>query len=565
LTTGSEEAIFNASSKDSVLKPAASSALYKGERPSRIRIVSTVLQVALAEITGYSIGYNSREILAPFKPLILFEDKIREHEQILEENLQQLLAEEAGRIRNQAFVTSLTPSEYVREAVTSNHNETSEAADDLPVPPSSTNNPTSKRKNPINPITKKLSISGLLTATKPPVFSKDIGPQPLPEVGYSPQDIAQVMLRWSLSRSNAISKLKKYGKTIANFKSHDPYDLTSMSYEKREVGRFRSKIFRAYIVMTEWKALLSLFDRDLQPILKTRSAIRDGTLQDVHFDDLCYLFLPRQMVMVTGENRQLLQVFSATGGRRLLEKDEEAGFVQPGLRYSTFFVNCYHYDFDGSRLGVVQRTFEIKRYTGLEKLKSLPLFPGLFRPVESQLGKELLERGKKFVSLCSFRKGVGQCVHRKYRGLSFDDPPEDVDGHVVIDADMASRVLPEDQPRGTEWVPKPGLFGPTKAQPAEINEDLRIMGCGTRDCAVCMENNADRSSPILDDLNEDEIRSNNFLKEYPLLTEQYIKIESLTDNDYVPMPCRVFAFALRSRKWGKRSIKPALRFLSLSI
>jgi hypothetical protein len=126
----------------------------------------------------------------------------------------------------------------------------------------------------------------------------------------------------------------------------------------------------------EWKALIQLLDENLSEIIEIRNTARKGELDEACFLDLCYIFSPGDMVRAYGDNRQLLQVFSVSGGRRVLEykpptmngstaetaKDAMAAL---GLymedQYSPLVINCFYYDFNSVYIGRVQKTSTIKR------------------------------------------------------------------------------------------------------------------------------------------------------------------------------------------------------------
>lgn len=91
------------------------------------------------------------------------------------------------------------------------------------------------------------------------------------------------------------------------------------SEEDRIAFERRAKICNTFVVIEEWKALIKLLDENLSEIIEIRNAARNGELDEACFLDLCYIFSLGDMVRAYGDNRQLLQGFSVTGGRRLLE------------------------------------------------------------------------------------------------------------------------------------------------------------------------------------------------------------------------------------------------------
>ncbi|CAG8961514.1 hypothetical protein HYFRA_00013865 [Hymenoscyphus fraxineus] len=360
-----------------------------------------------------------------------------------------------------------------------------------------------------------------------------------------------------MSRKNAAAKIQTY----------IYYDNALAQYllepEIEEVQKKREKLlstFEAKVLVEEWKAVIELLDNDLAKPIAAFTGQRGGELKEICFDDLAYLFEPRQLVKTSGDNPRMMRVFAVTGGRRLLKDPPKTdvdgvqsaaekavavfgNLFQAAEKYSPFVVDCFHFDFDGNQFGSVQDSFSVKRFDGLKKISSLPIYPANMDPDETGLKEGLTARGQKFVSLCS----LGNGVHREYDGLSLDDPPEQVDSQVIIDFDMASRVAKEEQPRGSIWIPRLGLQGPTKSDEREVSDGDTT--CTIKDCRTCK-----LPSPLLNDQKEDRKRSNDFALSTKLLRKEGFSAADLTMDDLLLMPNRVLGFVLRSRKWARLNI-----------
>lgn len=539
----------------------ASAGTVKPERPGRIRIQSRFLRKELKAITNYNIMHHSRELLGPYRPLVMFESEIRAHHTVLEERLISLQEEEAQAIREeeqqqreakkeQQFTQRQKVAEIastVDETIPVMAEKKIERGDEdgfsgSPEPASSSE------------MAKEASSAPLwLTPVQPAVFPRKVSEvikAPGIETAYPERNAiyhGAIMMRNGVSLSVASNWLANSDESeIGADEKFWGIDEKHEDKKRVIIMERRLTIWATMVVIEEWKALLQLFDEHLIDIITVRNAIKNGGVEQILFDDLCYLFEPGQLVCSSDNKRQLLEVFSTSGGRKLLidptkvdDDEEQQGqgsalgfFSHSAAKYSPFVIDCYHYDFDGSHIGSVQKTFRILRFKGLEKVKSLFVYPS-----DIHSCGEFVTRGRNFLTLCSGKTSI---VHRRYYGLSADDPAEEVDSPVIIDADLAARILPEDQPKGGAWVPKlTGIREPSAGNPKETTEaflaELNFVNC-----------------PILDDEVERMEGVKEFVKKSQLLQELYIKEKDLEeDKDLAILPYRVFGFVLRSRKWGK--------------
>jgi hypothetical protein len=431
------------SSRDPILSknpPLASSAPKRRDktRPSRIRIVSRLLRMELKAVTGYDIMLHSREILGPFIPLVLFEKVIREHQETLIQRLKDLQEEEAqliNKLTTRADVVAAAPQkDGAGEENVSNGNLTKNGL---------TENEVAEERKPHDDLAKtsaaQKSKSSLSSPLKLPVFAKaeeDVIDWAL-DYGY-------LMVRFNISRS-AVERCFEPAHHFATAQKL-LLEESEESEEDRIAFERRAKIYNTFVVIEEWRALIQLLDENLSEIIEIRNAAREGELDEACFLDLCYIFSPGDMVRAYGDNRQLLQVFSVSGGRRLLEykpptmngstaETAKDALAALGLymedQYSPLVIDCFYYDFDGVHIGPVQKTFTIKRYRGTQKLRQLAVYPRKVNLPLSNFGKALVDRGKKFMTLCSLNKTI---AHKQYTGLTLDEPSEEVGSPIILDA-----------------------------------------------------------------------------------------------------------------------------------
>lgn len=521
------------------------------KRPTRVKIQSRLLRVQIRELTGFPIWKGSREVVAPFKPFVLCEDKIRAHTQTLIERLEKL---EVEADKQECPIAGADPTLNASGTdLASVADEKSRVRAEEEVKPTignlDANEATSQPEDDVKPPT--------AVPEKPfcmiPV-ADGFDTRVLPgEEELNPQDISCLMYACNLSRKQASSKL-------AEGVSQDSVRKALIEAAKEEEKALWEKyaaLFEARLLVQEWKAVVGLLDNELAPVIKMRKELKSGKKREVGFDDLAYMFEPGQFVVASEDKSRMLRVFSVTGGRRLLNdtpntdlegyKDDSAtgkavaafrSLFYVAEKFSPLIVDCFQFDFNGTYFGPVQTSFYIKKFDDIQKVESLLVFPINFLPDEDGLKSTLVTRGKKFLELCS----LDHVVHREYDGLSLDDPPEQIDSQIIVDFDMASRIAEPQQPKGSGWTPRLGLDGPTRTDEREI--ELKNESCGITDCIFC-------KAPILKDQSDDQKRSKDFVLGTWLLNGLAIKAENLCPEDMMLLSNRIFGFVLRSRKWGK--------------
>jgi hypothetical protein len=152
------------------------------------------------------------------------------------------------------------------------------------------------------------------------------------------------------------------------------------------------------------------------------------------------------------------------------------------------------------------------------------------------------------MTFCSLNKTI---AHQQYTGLTLDEPSEEVGSRIILDAVMASRIQPKEQPRGQGRVPPLGLQGPSPVNERGVRKIFATSSriCPNENCTLCL--GARRLSPILNDHLKSQETTKFFLTDSLLLNEHAVKPEEMVDKDYALLPYRAFGFTLRSRKWGR--------------
>lgn len=297
-------------------------------------------------------------------------------------------------------------------------------------------------------------------------------------------------------------------------------------------------------------------------IIKKMESIRDGREHKISFRDLWYLFQPGDEV-IQRDGRQIYRVVEVINPEHrvsarnfLIDYDEDD-------TTKFFKLNCVYVDFDGRRFGPVTKVFVIKSFAAERAVDSLEVYPLRFHRTKSpsseaqqnedaagwqSVRQDLIDRGKRF-----FRAARMKLVNTFYSGLTAAG--DEIESQVVIDFETA---LSSAENIGPEIAPQIESVLSDANDNASINSSNCFIGCE----GFCCE-----GQNVLDDSWIDEQRKAEYVTSlvpqsftttklpsvavHPRRLDDTTGDNALTDAEYVLMTNRVFAFILRTRKWGK--------------
>jgi len=318
--------------------------------------------------------------------------------------------------------------------------------------------------------------------------------------------------------------------------------------------------------------------------LKSRNCVK------IAFPDVWHLFRPGIHV-VGADGKQAYRVISVTSvGHKVIPpfynyRDKDAAKSEE----TPITIVCSYIDFDGRRLGPVAETFVIKRFDGRRPVVTLPVFPLRFHPLDRAddepkigmgmstgitgvgidgggdgdkspsakvgplpPGKRLMDmlvaRGKKFVDVATFKNLSYTGKHMYCSGLTLETK-DDVESEVVVDFETALSIK-DHKDKG--WAPK---IESILALPA--NDKHKTDPCNA-DCC--------KFESVHDDSYVEELRNSDYIRDLmPTTRDKQITVaiepweltdvtvtdDTFTADELAIMSSRVFAYILRSRKWGE--------------
>ncbi|KAI1101692.1 hypothetical protein F4804DRAFT_291653 [Jackrogersella minutella] len=110
------------------------------------------------------------------------------------------------------------------------------------------------------------------------------------------------------------------------------------------------------------------------------------------------------------------------------------------VRGEFYYIEGKYFEYDGKQFGYGSMSEEIPEFRGARKITSLGCYPLKYHKNESQLRKELIDRGKKFVSLggVHYKSHQGMAYHKKKKAVI----KVNINGRVMVDPAIHRRINP---------------------------------------------------------------------------------------------------------------------------
>ncbi|KAI0378864.1 hypothetical protein F5Y04DRAFT_141965 [Hypomontagnella monticulosa] len=110
------------------------------------------------------------------------------------------------------------------------------------------------------------------------------------------------------------------------------------------------------------------------------------------------------------------------------------------VRGEFYYIEGKYFEYDGKQFGFGSMSEEIPEFRGARKITSLGCYPLKYHKNESQLRKDLIERGKKFVGLggVHYKSHQGMAYHKKKKSII----KVNINGRVMVDPAIHRRINP---------------------------------------------------------------------------------------------------------------------------
>lgn len=179
------------------------------------------------------------------------------------------------------------------------------------------------------------------------------------------------------------------------------------------------------------KVLIKYLDHDFESTKESLYPMLESGL--ITFDLLWALWKPNTLAYTT--------TYGSTQEPRVF-KVEMAQLHRSIMKGEFYYVDGKYFEFDGKRFGYGNTSVEMEEFQGAKKIASLTCYPLQYHQNEEKLRRDLIERGKKFVSLSGVHyksyQGIAFMKRKKGQVMKFNIQPS----RVMIDPTIFRRINP---------------------------------------------------------------------------------------------------------------------------
>lgn len=200
---------------------------------------------------------------------------------------------------------------------------------------------------------------------------------------------------------------------------------SGIKMKKKEVKKNDEKIKHI-------KILLKYLDKDYAETKKTLYPMLESGL--ITFDLLWALYKPNTLAYTTTYG-----TITEPRAFKIEYAEKECSFMK-GEWYS---IEGRYLEYDGKTWGMGSMDCDVPSFKGARKIVSLNCYPLKYHKEEEKVRKELIERGKKFVSLqgVHYKSHEGLAYYKKKRQII----KVNINGRIMVDPAIHRRILPNYQ------------------------------------------------------------------------------------------------------------------------
>lgn len=215
-----------------------------------------------------------------------------------------------------------------------------------------------------------------------------------------------------------LEDLRKHCKEL---KSEKP-KATDKKERRKETRRLEEK--RKHL-----KILIKYLDKDYAGVKKSLYPMLENGL--ITFEFLWALWKPNTLAYTSTYGcHDEPRVFK-------VETSEKHYSIMKGEFY---YIEGKYFEYDGKQFGFGSMLEEINDFRGARKITSLPVYPLQYQKNEEEMRKQLIERGKKFVSLSGvhYKSHQGMAFYKKKKAVV----KVNINGRIMVDSNIHRRINP---------------------------------------------------------------------------------------------------------------------------
>ncbi|KAF2963249.1 hypothetical protein GQX73_g10320 [Xylaria multiplex] len=324
--------------------------------------------------------------------------------------------------------------------------------------------------------------------------------------------------------------------------------------------------------LRDMRCYVDFVDNEIMPLYRQYEGT---TAERVKYDDLWSLFRVGDLICMPAAGETAGRYHEIWRIYRIELPKAEAAYPQSGWEFfidelqqhkkETFNIFAYYIDHDGNNFGAVRHTFNIAHFPGERLIESLEVFPIRYRHDHQQVLASLKDTGRNFQKFLSDR-------HQSYnawtltRNPPFDTAdaedeilrdekgehmrhPEFVESDVIVD-------MAEAYQKNPDWRPSFHRLTPNKKLRCDSNDDdMKIqhwLDGGRQSLAYAQSELVQTADGVEMRQRRENLTVDTFLKQRLKGARRYEaqpQTLELRDEDLVLLPKRMFAYALRERRF----------------
>lgn len=317
------------------------------------------------------------------------------------------------------------------------------------------------------------------------------------------------------------------------------------------------------------RCLYNFIRTDLGYLLGLQLKIQEGSLDNITFEELYYLYSPGDLIVDRNPDVDILyQAYAVTGGRIRLARPKPGDFVTYRGRFrgeaddtpdaaigtwTNVVIDCFRMHWNGIKVGPINEMCFIQHYVGEKKVTDLEFYPIQFNKNSEGIRNGLMRRGRMVLDCHG---------HKKYDGLTAEPlheasprPPmpgvrPPMPGVIIRQAVPMIKMNPiRRDMEGDVYVDIKTFYERTQEFRLEFENPERVRP-SPREVSESLGMGAEQSYSV-GDHDVDEARSDSFIKSHFHLLRP-MKLEEIgEDEDYLMLlPHYVPGYDFRQREWG---------------
>ncbi|KAL6808535.1 hypothetical protein J3E69DRAFT_351625 [Trichoderma sp. SZMC 28015] len=352
----------------------------------------------------------------------------------------------------------------------------------------------------------------------------------------------------------------------------DKDDTESLASVDSNVDEDFDSVMDSPEALRDMRAYVKFIDEEIMPLY---ARFEGSTAEKVKFDDLWSLFRVGDLIHMPaaveagGRYHEVWRIY------KIQAPQPETSYPKNGWGFfdefddiddqTKFKISAYYIDHDGTTFGAVKNKFEIEAFAGERSIESLPCYPMRYQPGHEELIEGLKDQGRRFLHLLEDR-------HQQYNAwtLTRNPPshrtepeqeildneyyekmrhPEFVESDVIVDLTEAYQKMPN-------WRPDFHQLAVSKATRCEIAEDempiQKWFDGGRQNRSYVQKEIIQKADGVESRQRRDNLTVDTFLRNRLRGSRNFeanAQALKLRDEDLVLLPKRMFAYALRERRF----------------